>query len=102
MTLDALHAHLAAHPLVALYLTTPGCGPCAAVRPWVEARLDGTPWVFTPVQSPESPEVVGQLLVFAHPTLVLFVDGREVERFSRIVRRDAVEQALQRIDTLLG
>jgi len=88
----ALQAMLAAHPRVAVYLSTEHCGPCHAVRPWAQAMFADPAWTWVPVDTQESPEVAGQLLVFSHPTLILFADGREQARFSRVVPRAQVER----------
>ncbi len=92
MTFGELNTFLANHRLVALYLTYPGCGPCKAVRPYVEARFSGQAWAWLEVDSTVSPEITGQLLVFAHPTLILFANGVEVGRLSRVVPRVELER----------
>jgi thioredoxin-like negative regulator of GroEL len=92
MTYDELLAVVDASPRVAVYLTIDGCGPCKAVRPWAEALFDDPSWRWLPIDTAASPDVAGQLLVFSHPTLILFADGREAHRFSRVVPRQAVEQ----------
>ena len=84
---------LASNRLVALYLTMEGCGPCHAVRPWAEALFGDAAWTWVPVDTAQSPEIAGQLLVFSHPTLLLFAEGREQARFSRVVPRAPVERA---------
>lgn len=92
MTWDALRARLDEIPLAALYVTIEGCAPCKAVRPWAQAMFEDSAWEWIAVDSAESPEVTGQLLVFAHPTLILFERGIERARFSRIVPRAHVER----------
>lgn len=93
MTYDDLREQVDTHGHVAVYLTIPGCGPCHAVRPWVEPMFAQKPWTWIEIDSTISPEIAGQLLVFAHPTLLLFVDGREAARFSRAIPRAQVELA---------
>lgn len=98
MMYDELHTLLGDHDRVAVYLTMPGCGPCHAVRPWVSALFDDPDWRWVEVDTTENPEIAGQLLVFAHPTLVVFADGREAARFSRVVRRAEVERLKGLVD----
>ena len=93
MTWDELRGRLETIPLAALYVTIEGCAPCKAVRPWAEAMFEDPAWVWIAVDSAESPEVTGQLLVFAHPTLILLERGTERARFSRILPRLDVERA---------
>ena len=94
MNFAQLRAQLDQNKRVAVYLTHPGCAPCTAVRPWAEALFQHDPtWVWTAVETPDSPDVAGQLLVFSHPTLLLFVEGKEFARFSRVVRQSDVIRA---------
>jgi len=80
---------------VAVYVTTPGCGPCASVRPRVRAVFgDDARWRLVEVNAVQSPDVSGQLTVFSVPALVLFVSGREVWRAARFLREDALRQAV--------
>ena len=99
MTFDDLQQRTATHPHVAVYLTLPGWGPCQAVRPWLEALFDDPRWRWEAIDSSRYPHVGGQLLVFTHPTLLLFVDGREAGHFSRVLRRRDVEPAKLPFDT---
>lgn len=92
MDYTALVDILGERPRVAVYLTTETCGPCHAVRPWAQALFDDPDWTWVPIDTQQSPDVAGQLLVFAHPTLILFADGREQARFSRVVPRADVER----------
>ncbi len=94
MTFDELRIQIAQNHHFALYLTHPGCAPCTAVRPWAEALFQADPdWVWTAIETPDSPDIAGQLLVFSHPTLLLFVEGKEFARFSRIIRQSEVTRA---------
>jgi len=44
MTYDELQRLAADTPRLAVYVTLPGCGPCEAVRPWLEPAF-ATPGV---------------------------------------------------------
>jgi thioredoxin-like negative regulator of GroEL len=99
---DALRALLEEHPRVAVYLTTPTCGPCAAIKRFVRELFADPSWVLVEVETPRAPDVAGQLLVFAHPTLVLFAEGREAARRSRVFARAEIEVAKARIDEALA
>ncbi|MED5369543.1 MAG: thioredoxin family protein [Myxococcota bacterium] len=84
-------------PRLAVWLTRPACGPANALLPFIEQTFSQDGWRFVEVDLNDSPEVGGQLLVFATPTLLLFVDGQEKQRLSRIFTRDAVVQARERL-----
>ncbi|MDT8323883.1 MAG: thioredoxin family protein [Bacteroidota bacterium] len=66
------------------YFSTPTCTVCKVLRPKIEAMVAERSGVeFLYVDSSLYPAVAGQHMVFAVPTIVLFVDGRERRRFSR-------------------
>jgi len=90
---------LARHEHVALYCTQPGCGPCHALWPTVEATLaDRADVALARVDLTQAPEVRGQLLLFTVPALVLFRGGREVDRAARVIRRQWLEAAVARLE----
>lgn len=77
------------------YFSTPQCNVCKVLRPKVEELLTEYPGVdFLYVNSTAHPEVSGQHLVFAAPTIVLFMDGREMRRFSRNLAMEDLDRAL--------
>ena len=79
------------------FFSSPNCTVCQAMFPKVEALVDEYgDWTLLKVSSAESTAVAGQLLVFTAPTLVFFVDGREVERLSRNFAMQDVRQRLNR------
>ena len=96
MTINALYDLIAEHPKVAVYLSAPACGPADALRPTV-GQIFGGDWKLVDVDLFESPEISGQLLVFATPTLLLYRDGVERSRLSRIFTRDQMLQAQARL-----
>ncbi|MFQ6614468.1 MAG: thioredoxin family protein [Fidelibacterota bacterium] len=80
-----------------LYLSTPGCRVCQALRPQVESLVNATPpWTFAYVNLEAEPAQKGRWLVFAVPTLILLVNGTEVRRFSRFIHLDELSGFLQR------
>lgn len=77
------------------YFSTPQCTVCTVLRPKVEALLADYPEVeFLFIDSAAHPTVSGQHLVFAAPTIVLFMDGREMRRFSRNLSLDELDRVL--------
>ena len=75
---------------------SPGCGPCRAMEPVLEAAAARHPEVaFAKMNAAENPDVAWAFQVEAVPTLVLFQDGRPVDRITGAV-------PAQRIDQLIG
>lgn len=82
-------------PMLLAYFSTPQCNVCEVLRPKVEELLKEYPSVeFLFVDSISHPAVSGQHLVFAAPTIILFMDGREMQRYSRNLAMYDLERAL--------
>jgi len=78
------------------YFSTTECQVCKVLRPKVERMVaEHTGIRFLYVDSALHPEVTGQHLVFAVPTIILFSDGREMRRFSRNLSLDDLDRALR-------
>ncbi|MBT3308942.1 MAG: thioredoxin family protein [Gammaproteobacteria bacterium] len=84
-SLDQLSQQLTQHPGLLLYFSTPQCNVCKVLRPKLEALFEEhypeikNCYVDTTV----TPEISGQYSVFAVPTIILFLDGKEFVRKSR-------------------
>lgn len=84
MQLEAFQSAISDHELVLAYCSTPTCNVCQVLKPKVRALVAAFGgWEFIYINTVDSPEVAGQHLIFTVPTLLLFVQGREVHRFSR-------------------
>lgn len=84
MTSQELFAKIEKSPLLVAYFSYPECSVCRVLRPKVEALVSEFPGVeFQYIDTHLHPEVSGQFLVFAVPTLIILGDGREYKRFSR-------------------
>jgi len=78
------------------YFSTPTCSVCKVLRPKIEELVAGTEGVdFLYVDSSLYPAVSGQHVVFAVPTVILFMDGREMRRFSRNLSMDDFARSLE-------
>ncbi len=93
---DPLFETIQSKPLMLAYFSTPECNVCRVLRPKVEELLREYPAVeFLYVDSSLHPETAGQHLVFAAPTIILFMDGREMRRFSRNLAMEELDHALE-------
>ncbi|MBC8215194.1 MAG: thioredoxin family protein [Candidatus Marinimicrobia bacterium] len=89
--------------LVLKYFSTPTCNVCKVLRPKVEDLVEkSNGWNFQYVDTTQSPEIAGQNLIFAVPTILLIVQGKEVKRFSRNVSLYELEQTLNKYSSILG
>lgn len=78
------------------YFSTPECNVCKVLRPKVEQMVAGHEGIdFHYIDSARHPDVAGQHVVFAVPTIILFMNGREMRRFSRNLSLDDLERSLK-------
>lgn len=87
--------HIRTSERLVAYFTTPTCTVCKVLRPKVEqlvAEKDGVEFLY--VDSSRYPAVAGQHVVFAVPTIILFMEGREMRRFSRNLSMDDFARSL--------
>jgi len=83
------------------YFSTPTCNVCKVLKPKVEELLKEIgDWTFQFIDTTQSMQEAAQQLVFAVPTILLYVNGKEVQRFSRNVGLSELEFALIRIKEL--
>ena len=92
---DRVFQKIKSAPSLVVYFSTPTCNVCKVLRPKVEGLVREYPGVeFLYVDSSSAPAVAGQHVVFAVPTIVLFMEGRELRRFSRNLSLDDFERTL--------
>ena len=78
---DMKFENLSKHPLVLVDFWATWCGPCRMLSPIVEEVAAETPdVVFAKVDVDENMELAAGLQISAVPTLMLFKDGKLVER----------------------
>jgi len=100
---EQLTAFLRDNPAALLYFSADGCGVCTVLLPKVEALLQQEyPRVaLGKLNCSRSPELAAGHGVFTVPTLVLYFDGRETQRFARNVSLGQLREALARPYQLL-
>lgn len=91
------------HPAAAVYFSGDGCSVCTVLYPKLEAMLaEKFPRVgLGRVNATATPGIPAQLGVFTVPTLLLYFDGHEAQRFARSFSLGEVQQALARPYQLL-
>lgn len=94
---------LQSHPAVLLHFTSPDCAVCSALKPRLAALLaaEFPRVVLAEIDCVAAPAVAAQLRVFAVPTLLLFLDGRESQRWVRNLHLGELRETLARPYPLL-
>lgn len=84
-SLEALHSALQEHDGVLLYFSTPQCNVCKVLHPKLSELFEQHyPEIARYyIDTTTAPEIAGQYSIFAVPTILLFLDGREFVRKSR-------------------
>lgn len=96
MELSELKSEIAQQPVSLLFVKMANCGVCDATFEKAKELLEGYPQIELLVASIEKiPSLAGEFLVFTAPTILLFMEGKEVFRQSRIVVFGDLERALK-------
>ena len=100
-----IEAIIAANPAVMLYFSAPACNVCHALKPKLlkafNANFDAFETVSIDIS--ETPQIASHYSVFAIPTLIVFLDGREFLRKSRHMSVGEVIEAVRRpYDIMMG
>lgn len=96
--LEELQESISRHIFVFVYVTQPGCSVCHGLQPQIEAILSDFPKVKSyQVNIRNLPAFSGAYEVYTAPTLLLFVDGKEYMRYSRIVQTNIFKEKLDQI-----
>ncbi|MFO7593236.1 MAG: thioredoxin family protein [Pseudomonadota bacterium] len=101
--LDQMQAFVREEPAAAVYFAGEGCNVCTVLYPKVEALLQQEfPRVaLARVECGTHSEICAQHGVFSIPTLLLFFDGHESQRYVRNIGLGELRQALERPYQLL-
>ena len=96
---DFFEKQIKQHRGVLLYFATNSCSVGVALEPKVRNLLQTKypKLVFTFVDMNEVPEFSAAHQVFAEPTILLFLDGKEFLRKSRHIGVNELELAIERI-----
>jgi thioredoxin 1 len=98
---QAILDHLRSAAALVVYFSTPHCTVCGVLRPKVEAEIAKRAAVdFLYIDSSAHPAVAAQHMVFAAPTLLMFIEGKEYRRFSRNFSLEDLAFALDRVGLL--
>lgn len=75
---------LLAEPIALAYLSMPNCSVCLAVKPQLRQRFQGQVPIYH-FDAHQLPRVAGTFQVMTAPAVLLFIDGKEVQRQARFI-----------------
>ena len=83
---------------VMLYFSAPTCGVCHVLKPKLLEAIDENfeKFKIVDVDVSQDQEIAGQYAVFALPTIIVFLDGKEFFRKSRNMSVAEVVDAIKR------
>ncbi len=89
---------IAANPGTVVYFSTPQCGVCKVLKPKVIELLEEKfPLMkFAYVDCEKAKELAAQNNIFAVPTILFFIDGKEIFRKSRNISIAEIEHDVAR------
>jgi len=80
------------------YFSHDECSVCKVLRPKIEEILQNFPDIkFLYIDTMGNPQISGQNMVFAVPTMIVFYEGREAKRYSRNISPPEFKMYLERI-----
>lgn len=98
LTPDTHDNALNAAGTVVFDFSSPGCAPCRKVPALLESVIDELSLqdieIFE-INVSESPELASRYMVLSVPTLIIFRNGTEIERFHSLPSRSRLRDALQ-------
>ncbi|OAA30690.1 hypothetical protein AT15_09680 [Kosmotoga arenicorallina S304] len=88
--------------LVLVEFSTPTCGVCTTVKRKLEDIEENYPqWKFLYVDMNKNPEASGAFTVFTAPTIIIFHNGKELNRWARNFGMNQITDYLNRLTEML-
>ena len=88
--------------LLLAYFSHDECNVCKVLKPQVKELAEKYNISFEYINVKESPDIAGQFMVFAVPTIILFIEGREGQRYGRHLSLKELEATLDKYAKLAG
>ncbi|MBC8005491.1 MAG: thioredoxin family protein [Verrucomicrobia bacterium] len=97
-SLDEFRSALAENKAVLAYFSTDACSVCTVLKPKVAHLIvENFPQIKTfYIQSDHQPELAAQNRIFTAPTVLIFFEGRETIRKSRVFSIEDLKREIQR------
>lgn len=98
MNIETIEKRLASELAVGLYFSAPTCNVCHALKPKLLTAFEANfqQLQIISIDISETPEIASHFNVFAIPTLLVYLDGKEFLRKSRHMSVDQVVEEIKR------
>ena len=98
LTEDDFNNFISANPGAMVYFSTPECNLCKVLKPKVMELLNEKfeKIKFAYVDCEKSKELAAQNRIFAVPTILFYLDGKEMFRKSRHIGLSEIDQEISR------
>ncbi len=100
ITLNEIDRVLTAHEYVILDFSSPGCAPCKKVPPLIEGVIQElkepaeTRIGAFEVDVAEEPGLAQKYFVLGVPTIIIFHNGQEIQRFNAVPKKEKLIKAI--------
>ena len=94
---DQVEDKLKSAEFVILDFSSPGCAPCKKIPPLIErvmAEAGEVELTAFEIDVTENPEIAQKYFVLGVPTIIVFKNGRETQRFNSVPKIEKVIKAL--------
>lgn len=89
VSIDSIKNFIKDNTMCIVYFSSETCSVCHALYPKIEDVLTNYPNIkLAKVEISDIPEAAGEYSIFSFPTLLIFIDGKEIARKSRIISID--------------
>lgn len=97
-SIEAVNEFVQDNQLTFLYISSPNCSVCHALKPQVQELMTNYPEIHLGyINTERVQEVAGAFSIFTVPVLLLFVEGKEYVREARIVHMDVFNEKIRKI-----
>ncbi|GFR35425.1 thioredoxin family protein [Thermobrachium celere] len=101
-TLDSIKNFIKENTMSILYFSSNTCNVCHALYPKIEEVVLNYPNIkLAEVEITDVPESAGEYSIFSFPTILVFIDGKEIARKSRIVIIDDFQATIDKYYSLV-
>ena len=102
-TIEVINKSIKENPAVMLYFSAPTCNVCHALKPKLLEAIESNfeEFKIVSIDTSVEQEVAAHFNVFAIPTVLVFLEGREFLRKSRHMSVDEVVREIERPYTMM-
>ncbi len=97
-SIQDLQAHIAQEKIAVVYFSNDACNVCKVLKPRINELLESEfPEIeMVYIDTEKSPVISGQYRVFTIPTIDIYVEGKEHQRFSRNVTMHDFDRSVRK------